>query len=261
MAPILQPFHLLSVIFAGWANRHQQRVIEYLLEENRTLKQQLGRRKLRLTDAQRARLAVKGNALGRKVLHEVANIVTPDTIMRWHRRLIALKWTFERRRPGRPGVLRHITDLTLRMARENPSWGYDRIEGALKNLGHRVAPTTIKNILKRHGIEPAPERSKHTSWKTFLRVHWDSIAATDFFTVEVWTRSGLRTFYVLFVMELRTRKVKIAGVTPHPNGHFMAQAVNALNLSIAVECAASNDLNRSRNCPNPSVLPELIQTA
>ena len=95
MIPVLQPFHVLAVILAGWANQHQQQVIEYLLEENRTLKQQLGRRKLRLTDAQRARLAVKGKALGRKVLNEVANIVTPDTIMRWHRRLIALKWTFK----------------------------------------------------------------------------------------------------------------------------------------------------------------------
>lgn len=122
MAPVLQPFHFLAVILAGWANRHQQRMIEYLLEENRTFKQQMRKRKLRLTDAQRARLAVKGKVLGRKVLNELANIVTPDTIMRWHRRLIALKWTYKHRKPGRPGVMRHITELTLRMARENSSY-------------------------------------------------------------------------------------------------------------------------------------------
>ena len=203
-------------------------MIEYLLEENRTFKQQMRKRKLRLTDAQRARLAVKGKALGRKILNEVANIVTPDTIMRWHRRLIALKWTCEHRRPGRPGVMKTIERLTLRMARENPSWGYDKIEGALKNLGHRVAPTTIANILKRHGIEPAPERRKRTSWKTFLRAHWECIAATDLFTAEAWTMHGLRTFYVLFVMELSTRKVTITGITPHPHGRFMAQVARNL---------------------------------
>jgi len=84
------------------------------------------------------------------------------------------------------------------MARENPSWGYDRIQGALTNIGHVVAPNTVKNILKRHGIEPAPEREKRTSWKTFLKAHWDVMAATDFFTVEVWTPRGLMTYYVLF---------------------------------------------------------------
>ena len=97
MAPVLQPFHLLAVVLAGWASRHQQRVIDYLLEENRTFKQQMRKRKLRLTDVQRARLAVKGKALGREVLNEVANIVTPDTILRWHRQLIAAKWTYRPR--------------------------------------------------------------------------------------------------------------------------------------------------------------------
>ena len=156
MIPVLQPFHVLAVILAGWSNRHQLRVIEYLLEENRIFKEQMQKRRLRLTDAQRARLAVKGKALGRKVLDEVANIVTPDTIMRWHRRLIALKWTYKRRGPGRPGVMKTIERLTVRMATENPTWGYDKIVGSLKNLGHRVAPTTIANILKRHGITPHP---------------------------------------------------------------------------------------------------------
>ncbi len=114
------------------------------------------------------------------------------------------------------------------MASENDSWGYDRIQGALANLGHVIAPNTVKNILKRHGIEPAPERIKHTSWKTFLKAHWAVMAATDFFTVEVWTPRGLVTYYVLFIMHLSTCSVHIAGVTTAPNGAFMKQVARNL---------------------------------
>jgi transposase InsO family protein len=109
------------------------------------------------------------------------------------------------------------------MARENTSWGYDRIQGALENLGYRVAPNTVRNILKKHGIEPAPERAKRTSWQTFLKAHWDALAATDFFTVEVWTAHGLTTYYVLFFIHLSTRYVSIGGITAAPNGTFMKQ--------------------------------------
>src|SRR5712692_11199659 len=135
----LSPLRLLLVTLAGWVNRHQQHVIEYLVEENRVLKEQLKGRRVRVTDDQRRRLAVKGRRLGRRVLRQVATIVTPDTILRWYRRLIARKWTFEPKRPGRPGIMREISSLILRMATENPAWGYTRIQGALKNLGHAVA--------------------------------------------------------------------------------------------------------------------------
>jgi transposase InsO family protein len=114
------------------------------------------------------------------------------------------------------------------MATENRSWGYDRIQGALNNLGHKVAPTTIANILKRHGLEPAPERRKRTTWKTFVKAHWETFAAADFFTVEVWTLGGLVTFYVLFVIELSTRKVHLAGITHTPNKSFMKQVAKNL---------------------------------
>ena len=110
------------------------------------------------------------------------------------------------------------------MAQENPSWGYDRIQGALANLGFHISDTTVGNILKAHGIEPAPERESRTAWRTFLAAHWDSIAAADFTTVEVWTRSGLVTFYVLVVMHLKTRRIEIAGAAPHPNSEWMQQA-------------------------------------
>jgi transposase InsO family protein len=114
------------------------------------------------------------------------------------------------------------------MARENPAWGYDRLQGALANLGHTVSSSTVANILKRHGIEPAPERGERTSWRTFLKSHWDVIAATDFFTIEVLTLRGLVTYYVIFVIHLSTRKVVIAGATPNPNGAFMTQIVRNL---------------------------------
>jgi putative transposase len=114
------------------------------------------------------------------------------------------------------------------MARENVSWGYDRIQGALGNLGYTISPNTVKNILKRHGIDPAPERKKRTSWAAFLKAHWDVMAATDFFTVEVWTPRGLVTQYVLFVIHLSTRYVHIAGITTAPNDLFMRQVARNL---------------------------------
>ena len=228
MINIIHPFHLLVIALAGWLNRHQQAVIDYLIEENRVLKDQLEGQRLRFTDEQRIRLAVKAKVLGRRVLDEIETLVTPDTLLAWHRKLIAKKWTYPRKGPGRPRITQEITDLVLRMASENISWGYDRIQGALANLGHIIAPNTVKNILKRHGIDPAPERKKRPSWITFLKAHWDVIAATDFFTVEVWTLRGLVTYYVLFVMRLKTRSVHIAGITPTPNETFMQQVVRNL---------------------------------
>jgi putative transposase len=228
MAHVIQPFHLLVIALAGWLNRHQQAVIDYLIEENRVLKDQLKGQRLRFTDEQRIRLAVKAKVLGRRLLDELETLVTPDTLLAWHRKLIAQKWTYARQGPGRPHVPQEITDLVLRMALENVSWGYDRIQGALANLGHIIAPNTVKNILKRHGIESAPEREKGTSWKTFLKAHWDVMVATDFFTVEVWTSRGLMTYYVLFIIHLSTRSVHIAGVTSAPNGAFMKQVARNL---------------------------------
>jgi transposase InsO family protein len=220
------------MMFSGWVNRHQQKVIDYLLEENRVLKELHKGRRLRLNDDQRRRLAVKGRVLGRKLLFKFATIVTPDTLLAWHRKLIALKWTYPRKTPGRPPVMKKIIELVVRMATENSGWGYDRIQGALKNIGHKVAPTTIANILKRHGIEPAPERKKKTTWNTFLKAHWETFVAADFFTVEVWTLGGLVTFYVLFFMELSSRKVQLAGITHSPDESFMKQVARNLTDSV-----------------------------
>ena len=193
----------LILTAAGWVNRHQEDVIDYLREENRVLREQRGPRPLRLTDAQRRRLAVRGQKLGRRILAQVAGIVTPDTILRWYRRLIARKYDGNaRRRRGRPITPREVADLVVRMAVENPPWGYTRIRGALANLGHDIARNTVKRILHDHGIEPAPERARRTPWKAFLQAHWDGLAACDLFTVEVLTLAGLERYLVFFVIEL-----------------------------------------------------------
>ena len=155
---------LLLLFFAGLIQREQARTIDYLVEENRILRQQLGKRRLRLTDDQRRRLALRGKALGLRLLRQVATLVTPDTILAWHRVLIYRKWTYPRRRVGRPGVLREIRELIVRMAEDNPSWGYCRIQGELKKVGHSAARSTIAKTLKEHGIPPSPERP--TTWSS-----------------------------------------------------------------------------------------------
>jgi putative transposase len=223
--------HVLIAMVAGWLQRHQQQVITYLLAENRVLKAQLGGRRLRLTDTERRRLAALAHPLGRQRLKEVATLVTPETLLRWYQRLIAQKFDGSQpRRPlGRPRVAEEVEQLVVRMAEENPTWGYRRIQGALANLGHTIDKLTVRNILRRHHMEPAPQRRKAgMSWAQFLQLHWEVLAATDFFTVEVATWHGLVTYYVLVVMELATRRVQVAGITPHPTAAFMQQCARQL---------------------------------
>ncbi len=206
-------------------------MITYLHEENRVLKAQLRGRRLCLTDTERCRLAALAYPLGRKRLQEIATIATPDTLLRWYRRLIAQKFDSTRHRGtrGRPRVLEEIEQLTIRMAEENPSWGYRRLQGALANLGHHIDAGTVRNILHRYHLDPAPQRRKAgMTWVQFLTLHWEVLAATDFFTVEVATWRGFVTYYVLFVMDLATRQVHIAGMTPHPTDDFMRQCARQL---------------------------------
>jgi transposase InsO family protein len=155
--------------------------------------------------------------------------VTPDTILRWHRKLIAMKYDGNASRgPGRPRVLSSIRRLVVRMGQENRSGGYKRIQGALANVGHAISATTIRRILKSDGIEPAPARSKKTTWHEFIRQHWDSLAACDFFTVEVWTPFGLVRYVVFFVIGLASRRVEIGGVAPDPSGAWVVQVARNL---------------------------------
>jgi putative transposase len=229
MAASTTLLQFLLMVVAGWLQRQQAATIDYLKAENQMLRARLGGRRIVFTDAERRQLAEKAKALGRKALHELGTIVTPETLLRWHRELVARKWTFvERRSPGRPRIRGELVALVVRMAKENRGWGYTRIQGAMANLGHKLGRGTIGRILKDHGIEPAPERGKGMSWSVFLKAHWKVLAASDFFTVEVWSWSGLMTYYVLFVMELATRQVCIAGVTKHPDEQWMLQMARQL---------------------------------
>ena len=167
-------------------NQQQQHAIDYLREENRVLREQLDGRRLRFTDDQRRRLAAKAKLVGRRVLDEITDLVTPDTLLAWHRKLIAKKYDGTAKRgPGRPRTASEVEDLVVRLAQDNRDWGYRRILGAVSNLGHNLARGTIANILKKHGIEPAPDRIRKTTWKEFLTHHWELIVPADFFTVDL----------------------------------------------------------------------------
>jgi putative transposase len=222
--------HLLAYI-TGTVDQELLLRNEYLVTENRILRHQITGR-VRLTDGERQTLAAIGQKLGKQALKEVATIVKPDTILGWHRKLVAQKFdgSQQRKAPGRPRIDPELEALIVRMAQENRSWGYDRIVGALANLGLTVSDQTVGNVLKRHGIAPAPERKTTTTWKEFIRTHMDVLVATDFFTAEVWTLGGLVTYYILFFIHLGSRKVHIAGMTPQPNAAWMMQIARNITM-------------------------------
>src|SRR6266850_3284895 len=185
---------------------------EYLVTENRILRNHIKGR-IRLSDGERKTLAEMGQTLGKQALAEVAKIVKPDTILAWHRTLVAQKCdgSQQRQAPGRPKIDTDLEALVLRMAQENRAWGYDRIVGALANLGDTLSDQTVGTILKRHGLPPAPERTTTTTWKECIRTHMDVLVATDFLTAEVWTLGGFVTYSVLFFIHLGSCQVPIAG--------------------------------------------------
>jgi hypothetical protein len=185
-----------------------------------------------LSDGERKTLAEIGQRFSQQALSEVASIVTPDTILVWHRTLAAQTFngSEQRKTAGRPKIAAELEALMVRMAQENRSWRYDRIVGALANLGYTVSDQTVGNILKRHGLLPAPERQKTTTWKDCIRTHLDVRVATDFFTAEVWTLGGLVTYYIWFFLHLGSRKGHVAGVTPHPNEAWMVQVARHVTM-------------------------------
>lgn len=204
-------------------NRDMVDVYEYVLAENRVYKricQKKGR--IQLTEDERRTLVRYGMPIKHR-LKEVMTIVQPETLLTWHRRMKRKKWDYSRRQPkhGRPRIADDTEALIVKLAKEN-IWGYSRITGELKKLGFFVCPTTVKNVLRKHGLPPAPDR-KGMSWKQFITAHFDSIWAADFFTEEVWTLFGLVTFYVLFFIHLGSRRVSIVGYTTHPNAQWTAQ--------------------------------------
>jgi putative transposase len=204
----------------------------YLVTENRILRQQITGC-IRLSDGERKTLAAIRKKLGRQALAEVATIVKPETILAWHRMLVAKKFdgSPQRKTPERPPVDVELEALVVQLAQENRSWGYDRIVGALKHVGYTISDQTVGNMLRRHGILPAPKRKKTTTWQEFIRTHLDVLVATDFFTTEVWTWCGLVTYYILFFIRVSTREVHVAELTPHPDQRWMTQI--ARNVTMA----------------------------
>jgi putative transposase len=253
--------HLLAYI-TGTVDQELLLRNEYLVTENRILRNQLKGR-LRLSDGERKTLAVIGQKLGKHALAEVATIVKLDTILGWHRKLVAQKFdgSQQRKAPGRPPMDQELEALIVRMAQENRSWGYDRIVGALANLGLTVSAQTVGNVLKRHGIPPAPERKTTTTWKEFIRTHLDVLVATDFFTAEVWTLGGLVTYYVLFFLHLGSRKVQVAGVTPHPNEAWMVQVARNVTMEEWGFLAPGQYLIHDRDGKYCPAFQQIIDTA
>ena len=224
----MNQYQFILICLAGWINRHQQNVIEYLQEEAKVLKEQLGK-KPRFNDDQRRRLASQAKKIGLQRLKAIAAIVTPRTLLDWHQRLLARKYDGRAKRsPGRPSTPGEVCELILRMAAENRTWGYTRIQGALQNLGHEIGRATIAKVLQAAGVDPAPDRQKRTTWKEFLRTHWEVLAAADFISVELWTVLGLVRYHVFFVLRLSTREVHIAGIIPEPHGVWMNQMARNL---------------------------------
>jgi putative transposase len=214
---------LVGMLLGSLQSEHAKDVeIAVLRHQLSVLRHQVKRPELRPAD--RALLAVLSRALPRA--RWSAFLVTPGTILRWHRRLVTRKWTQPYPQGGRPPLAQHLVALILQLARENPRWGYRRIQGELKKLGVSVSGTTIRTVLLRNGLRPAPRRTSAT-WRAFLRAQASGIVAVDFFTVEtVW----LTTLYVLFVIELGTRRVRLAGVTRHPNGPWVVQRARELSM-------------------------------
>ena len=217
----------------GTVDQHLVERNAYLLAENRVLRSRLEER-IRFTDPERIALATAAKPLGRSLFAEIATLVTPDTLLRWHRRLVERKMPTPRGKIGRPPSRRNgrssRTCPSIQLAR-NRSWGYDRIVGALKELGHELSDTTVGAILEQNALPPAPERKKGTTWADFIAVHKDVLAACDFFTKEVWTLNGLVNYYVLFFMHVASRKVHIAGFTVNPNETWMKQIARNLTMS------------------------------
>ena len=204
---------------------------DFLRLENKILRSKLGKR-VPLNDNERGMLVKHGLRI-RERLGEVISIVKPETLLSWHRRMKKKKWTFDNtpNKKGRPRISADTESLAVKIAEEN-TWGYHRISGEMKKLGHKLCSTTVKNILEKHGIPPVPFR-KGMSWKKFIQSHMDVLWAGDFFTEEVWTMKGLVTFYVLFFIHLGSRRVHIAGCTPKPNYVWTSQ--QARNFSMLLD--------------------------
>jgi putative transposase len=213
----------LVVLLCG-SERSKELEILVLRHELAVLRRQPRRAQFRPVD--RALLAALSGALPRSAWTSLS--VRPATLMRWHRQLVRRRWTHPHRRPGRPPLDRRVPALVLRLARENPGWGYGRIVGELRSLGISVSATSVRTILLRHGLPPAPQRDE-LSWRNFLRQHAATTLACDFFTVDT---AWLKRIYVLFFISLQSRRIEFVAGTPNPTGAWVAQQARNLLMTL-----------------------------
>ena len=236
MLPMTLQF--IIVMIASAINDRLQRKLDYLEEEGRILRERLdsvtGGKKIPFSADQRRRLATAGKLLTPDERQKCCNLVKPATILAWFRRLAARKYDSSDVRRGRPPKSKDVRKLVIKLATENPRWGYTKIRDALRTgLGIEIGRTTVANILAEAGIEPAPEREKSRTWKQFIKAHWDSLCGCDFFTVEALGMTGTVRYMVFFVIEVKTRAVEIAGIATNPDGKCMQQM--ARNLADSVD--------------------------
>jgi putative transposase len=225
------PWQFIIIALAGWMNRQQQEVIEFLREENRILREKLGHKRIVLNTAQKRRLATAAVKVGKDMLRQFGTLFSPDTLLAWHRMLVARKYDGSTRRGKRgpaPAKANMIRDLVLRMAADNPDWGYGHIHGELRELGYKVSWQTVRRVMLEHGLLDNPGGPKRMSWKTFLQSHFECIAAADFFTVEAWELKGLTKYLVFFVIDIASRRVEIAGIHVDPCETQMLQMARNL---------------------------------
>jgi len=246
-------YFLVRRLLGAGSRLQDERDIELLVlrHQVKVLQRQVKRPRLHRLD--RVLLAAASRAMTRSIWSSF--VVRPETLLRWHRELVRKKWTYKRRgRPGRPPIDPEVRDLILRLGRENPRWGYQRIRGELLKLGIRISATTVRTILLRHGLHPAPRRAGPT-WTEFLRSQAAGILATDFFTVQT---IRLKTIFVLFFIELQTRRVHVVGVTAHPDSAWVTQ--QARNLAIDERLGDVRFLLRDRDAKFSGPFDEVLRT-
>jgi hypothetical protein len=241
------------VVVLGRSRERKEVEILVLRHELSVLRRQVGRTKYAARD--RALLAALSGVLPR-ARWAGAFAVRPETLLRWHRRMVKRRWTYDRRGSGRPRLDADLVALVVRLARENPRWGHRRIAGELVKLGYSVSAASVRNVLRRRGVPPAPRRAG-PSWRTFIGAQAASMIACDFFTVDT---VSLRRIYVFFFIELDSRRVHLGGCTTNPDGSWVAQQARNLAINLTGRSRPLRFLIRDRDAKFSAAFDEVFRT-